>query len=43
VVEARPDAVKLDANNMMAGKTLLSVKFTLDVLSLSMINSSGGN
>lgn len=31
VVEATPQEVKLDANNMMAGKTLL---FTLEVLSI---------
>jgi FKBP-type peptidyl-prolyl cis-trans isomerase 2 len=37
VVEAGPEVVKLDANNMMAGKTLL---FTLEVLS---IDSSGNN
>jgi FKBP-type peptidyl-prolyl cis-trans isomerase 2 len=37
VVEAGPEQVKLDANNMMAGKTLL---FTLEVLS---IDSSGNN
>jgi FKBP-type peptidyl-prolyl cis-trans isomerase 2 len=37
VVEAGPEVVKLDANNMMAGKTLT---FTLEVLG---IDSSGGN
>ncbi|KAF6265583.1 hypothetical protein COO60DRAFT_863334 [Scenedesmus sp. NREL 46B-D3] len=37
VVEAGPEQVKLDANNMMAGKTLL---FTLEVLSIDSSSNS---